>query len=292
MSLWCSPFTHSREYPVTKTAMDCIAFGVILYFMVGLAATVQNFFIFLAMLFVFSIYMNELLFIFATVAKTKSDVQVISACLLFFFMLFCGFIIDPDTIPNYYSWIYWWNPMAWAYRALIVNQYRSSEYTEEEGDSILTFAGFVDASGNPFGVEWVAYGFAYLLSSTVLCMALSALGLNYVRPSADTVSSNDVVDCSEPSDDGNSDAILSFRPVTLTFDYICYDVKASTSNDQLRLLHDVNGAFKSGRLCALMGSSGAGKTTLMVRGRRICFASPKYFVAFGISRCFFIDHRT
>jgi ABC-type multidrug transport system ATPase subunit len=44
---------------------------------------------------------------------------------------------------------------------------------------------------------------------------------------------------------------------------VCYDVKASTSNEDLRLLHNINGFFKAGRMCALMGESGAGKTTLM-----------------------------
>jgi ABC-type multidrug transport system ATPase subunit len=243
--------------------MDCMAFGTILYFMVGLTKTAENFFTFMAIIFFFSILMTEMLFIFATVSQTKSTVQVISACLVFFFILFCGFIIAPDVIPNYYSWIYWWNPMAWAYRALIVNEYRSDEYTTEEGDNILSFTGFVDQDGNPFGKEWVAYSFLYMIPHTLLCMVLSALGLIYVRPSGDSAASDEANGNSDSNSSGNAEVRISFKPVTLSFEDICYDVKASTSNEQLRLLHNANGAFKSGRMCALMGSSGAGKTTLM-----------------------------
>ena len=41
---------------------------------------------------------------------------------------------------------------------------------------------------------------------------------------------------------------------------------------QLRLLDRIDGAFKPGVLCALMGASGAGKTTLMVGRAQQCTA--------------------
>jgi ABC-type lipoprotein export system ATPase subunit len=242
--------------------MDCVAFGTILYFMVGLAPTVYNYFIFMATIFTFSVLMNEYLFVFATFSKTKSLVQVIAACLVFFFILFSGFIIAPDVIPDYYKWVYWYNPMSWAYRSLIVNEYRSSYYTDLEGDYILTFAGFTDAHGQPFGKEWVVYGFIYMVSHTVITLLLSAVTLANVRISGESGVSEDAADSNGIATE-SADVRISFKPVTVTFEDVSYDVKASTSNEQLRLLHNVDGAFKSGRMCALMGSSGAGKTTLM-----------------------------
>ena len=146
--------------------------------------------------------------------------------------------------------------MAWAYRALIVNQYRSSQYTAEEGDNVLTYTGFVLRNGEPFGREWVAYSFYYMIAHTVLCILLSGLGLYYVRFSGDSGKTDETAGNSDAAS-SNAEVRISFKPVTLTFEDICYDVKASTSNEQLRLLHNINGAFKSGRMCALMGSSGA-----------------------------------
>jgi ABC-type lipoprotein export system ATPase subunit len=243
--------------------MDCFAFGTILYFMVGLTLTVHNFFIFMAIIFIFNVTMNELLFVFSTLSKTKASVQVISACLVFFFILFSGFIIAPNVIPDYYSWIYWYNPMAWAYRSLLVNEYRSSEYTDEEGDYILSFVGFVDSQGKPFDKEWISYSFIYMISHIVICLLASAIGLINVRISGESGASEDGADNSEISTGETPEVTLTFKPVTVTFEDISYEVKASTSNEVLSLLKNVNGAFKSGRMCALMGSSGAGKTTLM-----------------------------
>ncbi|XP_043709771.1 pleiotropic drug resistance protein 1-like [Telopea speciosissima] len=64
--------------------------------------------------------------------------------------------------------------------------------------------------------------------------------------------------------------VLPFEPVSLTFEEIRYSVdipqemKAQgITEDRLELLKGVSGAFRPGVLTALMGVSGAGKTTLM-----------------------------
>ena len=41
---------------------------------------------------------------------------------------------------------------------------------------------------------------------------------------------------------------IPFKPVTLTFTDICYDVTASTGKDKLRLLNNANGVFEAGRM--------------------------------------------
>ncbi|KAK7351408.1 hypothetical protein VNO77_10843 [Canavalia gladiata] len=64
--------------------------------------------------------------------------------------------------------------------------------------------------------------------------------------------------------------VLPFTPLSITFDEIRYavDMPQEMKNqglveDRLELLKGVNGAFRPGVLTALMGVSGAGKTTLM-----------------------------
>nr|CAB3449304.1 unnamed protein product [Digitaria exilis] len=64
---------------------------------------------------------------------------------------------------------------------------------------------------------------------------------------------------------------LPFTPLSITFDNIKYSVdmpqemkdQGITTEDRLLLLKGVSGAFRPGVLTALMGVSGAGKTTLM-----------------------------
>ncbi|KAM1175707.1 hypothetical protein ACFX19_028669 [Malus domestica] len=64
--------------------------------------------------------------------------------------------------------------------------------------------------------------------------------------------------------------VLKFQPLSLAFDHVNYyvDMPAEMKSqgieeDRLQLLRDVSGAFRPGVLTALVGVSGAGKTTLM-----------------------------
>ncbi|XP_058112108.1 pleiotropic drug resistance protein TUR2-like [Magnolia sinica] len=64
--------------------------------------------------------------------------------------------------------------------------------------------------------------------------------------------------------------VLPFAPLSITFDNVRYSVDMPQEmkaqcfpKDKLELLKGVNGAFRPGVLTALMGVSGAGKTTLM-----------------------------
>ncbi|KAK6156302.1 hypothetical protein DH2020_010550 [Rehmannia glutinosa] len=64
--------------------------------------------------------------------------------------------------------------------------------------------------------------------------------------------------------------VLPFTPLSLAFDHVNYYVdmpaemkKTGIDETRLQLLRDVSGAFRPGVLTALVGVSGAGKTTLM-----------------------------
>jgi ABC-type glutathione transport system ATPase component len=56
---------------------------------------------------------------------------------------------------------------------------------------------------------------------------------------------------------------LPFEAITLAFKDLSYFVPNPTGTGEIQLLKDVMGAFRPGILTALMGESGAGKTTLM-----------------------------
>lgn len=75
----------------------------------------------------------------------------------------------------------------------------------------------------------------------------------------------------------SSSSALPFEPLRLTFKNVSYSIAVPKSKGapdyriakkgphagNLQLLHDITGSFRPGVLTALMGASGAGKTTLM-----------------------------
>lgn len=96
---------------------------------------------------------------------------------------------------------------------------------------------------------WIGYTFAFLIPYTFLFGAFTWLSLKYVRieperQHAKKVTIGKVTESHEFS--------IPFTPVDLSFDNLVYEVDASTSKEKLRLLNEVSGVFKAGRMCALM----------------------------------------
>lgn len=161
------------------------------------------------------------------------------------------------------------------YRGLIVNEFYSGRW--ENVDQVLSNAGFVGYNGEPYGQEWIGFAFAYLLPYWLLCAALTAVGLTFCRNTGGSQSS--AIDATADADVTKSEKAIQipFKPVTLSFRDVCYDVTASTSSEKLRLLNNVSGIFRPGRLCALMGSrcvmNAQQRGALIVPGRLNHFVS-------------------
>ncbi|KAF7820256.1 pleiotropic drug resistance protein 2-like [Senna tora] len=86
-----------------------------------------------------------------------------------------------------------------------------------------------------------------------------------IHTGSDMVASN-----TQESSTAKRGMVLPFRPLSLAFDHVNYyiDMPSEIKNQgieesRLQLLRDVSGAFRPGVLTALVGVSGAGKTTLM-----------------------------
>jgi len=263
---------------IPQATCDCLIFGTLIYWLVGLAPTASAYFIFIAVILVFTLTMSQMFGILAAFARSKAAVQAVSAFMLLLIVLFCGFLVAPNVIPGYYQFLYWWNPLSWSYRALLVNEFTSSKYNNPSGviygntelttgQVILGSKGFVLRGTKIYGREWIAYSFAYLITFIIICVAVTGLIMAYWRVDVDAIkrgTPNLTIEKEQDVPDDESDDVKDlFVPVDLTFENICYEVKSSQGNHKLKLLEDVNGMFLSGRMCAIIGSSGAGKTTLM-----------------------------
>lgn len=139
--------------------------------------------------------------------------------------------------------------MAWCLQGLASNEFTSGKYTSGED--------FLEIRGFQTGSQWIAYAFAYMIPYTLVSTAFLGIALkrNTIEPEQFDVKDKKKISIGTAAamEESASEFNLPFTPVDLTFDKLVYEVKASTSGDTLRLLNEVSGIFKAGRMCALMG---------------------------------------
>ncbi|OQR85438.1 ATP-binding Cassette (ABC) Superfamily [Achlya hypogyna] len=203
--------------------------------------------------------------------------------------------MSAGDMPSWLVWIHWLDPLAWSIRSLAVNQYSAARFQvcEYKGINYCELNGdtFGNAQLKQYGVktgkEWIWYGVIYLLFCYVLYMVLSYLALEYIEydPAEHTILVDDNVECLNEEDNKTyheapitpSQAVVDVTstrasvPVTLAFVDLWYSVPNPTKGEpDLKLLKGINGYALPGTITALMGSSGAGKTTLMdvIAGRK------------------------
>jgi ABC-type multidrug transport system ATPase subunit len=301
-SAW--PFAFGRTLSqIPQVLCDTVTFATILYYMIGLAdrASVANFSLFLGILLCFALLMNAQMNLFASLVD-KSKFQVYAAVTLLLMMLFGGFIIPPNVIPIYYVWLYWCNPFTWAYRALIINEFRSDRW--EDPDQMLRNYGFSSphaaASGAAaaFGPEWIGYGVMYMTVYILFCIVGSALALTYIRHDRDASATDpaEKLDRLPPTlrTDGSSacsseDSLdMPFTPVTLSFKNLSYVVASSTSTatkEPLKLLQNVNGILRPGRMCALMVRRTISSICMLSLALALSFSLSHPSIRLGFERC-------
>ena len=240
---------------IPQMLLDVLLFGSFVYWMVGFVATAKGFLLYLALFFSFNFTMGQMFGLLTTISPSKSMIQAGGSFILFLNVLFCGYIVSPTAIPDYYVWIYWMIPLSWVYRALLLNEFASDDpiYADGVGEEILTTYGFL-YKGEPFTSDWIAYCFAYLFSFLVVCMGASAVCLHVLRLESKRTKTqcNPETEYDNARDKGlTSLCDATFVPVNLSFNNLSYVVKQSTGSEKLKLLNNVCGIFSAGRMCAL-----------------------------------------
>ncbi|TMW67512.1 hypothetical protein Poli38472_011132 [Pythium oligandrum] len=294
---------------IPLAVLETIVFGTILYWMCGLESKFVTFLLFEVLLFLTNLTFAACFFFLSALAPDMHIAKPISMVSVMFFVLLAGFVLTPGQIPDYFIWLYWINPIAWCLRALAINQYRRPEfdvcvyngidYCKEYGMEMGKYT--LNLFEVKYETEWLGWGFVFLVATYVLFMTLSWVVLEYKRYESpehvaldheEDDSNFDIVSKSSasgseyglvetPRGDSNGEIVVEvnnatrerlFTPVTLAFKDLWYSVPdpKNPKGAPLDLLKGISGFAAPGTITALMGSSGAGKTTLMdvIAGRK------------------------
>ncbi|KAJ4809489.1 ABC transporter G family member 36 [Rhynchospora pubera] len=201
----------------------------------------------------------------AGIGRDLTTAMTYGACSIIFFVVLGGFIISRKDIKNWWIWGYWISPLAYAQNAISVNEFLGHQWTkivsgttEPLGHLMLEYRGiFVNSN-------WFWIGFGALIGHTILFNFLYTLTLTYLNAygkGQPTISEEALRDKhTYLTGEGSS---LPPTDIKYSVDMPQKMKAQGETADRLVLLKGLSGSFRPGVLTALMGVTGAGKTTLM-----------------------------
>ncbi|KAE8963497.1 ABC transporter G family member 40 [Phytophthora fragariae] len=271
--------------------LESVIFGTIVYWMCGLVSSFWSFFVFLVVLCLTNLALAAFFYFLASASPNLNVASPISSVAVVYVCIFAGYTITKDQIPDYLIWLYWLNPIAWGIRALAVNQYTDSRFDTcvYEGVDYCTKYGMTMGEYSlstyevPSAKFWVWFGMVFMAASYVFFMFMSCVALEFHRFESPE---NVVLDIDSASKTSDSYALTqtprstpkqsqvevsidharekNVAPVTVAFKDLWYTVPdPANPKNTIDLLKGISGYALPGTITALMGSSGAGKTTLM-----------------------------
>ncbi|XP_021296957.1 ABC transporter G family member 39-like isoform X2 [Herrania umbratica] len=275
---------------------------ILTYYTIGFAPAPSRFFRqFLAFFGIHQMALSLFRFI-AAVGRTEVLASALGTFTLLIIFVLGGFIVSKKDIEPWMIWGYYLSPMMYGQNAIVMNEFLDKRWNAQNNDTRINAAtvGQVLLKTRGFFTEdyWFWICVVALLGFSIIFNILFIGALIYLNPLGDSkavVVDKDETKKNEESFSGqhteegaaisarNSSnvsivvdratrkgMVLPFQPLSLAFNHINYYVDMPSGmksqgviEDRLQLLRDVSGAFREGILTALVGVTGAGKTTLM-----------------------------
>jgi len=265
------------------TFAETLLFATLVYWLTDFASNAGRFVIFIITILAVNMAMSVFFRSLAYLADREEEAEAMSGPSVSVFMLFGGFLIARPKIPDWFIWLYWLSPFSWAGRGCTINEFHDARYdeiNEDEGKRIG--AVYLDVWGMYDNSHYVWLGIVFQIVFFVTFAFISAMVLKYRRSELSRGTKRESEDDEEaaklalsPSSASSHRAsvdlkqandvasALPFEPVTLAFKDLSFIVGEIGTENEKCLLRNINGFALPGTLTALMGASGAGKTTLM-----------------------------
>jgi len=287
---------------IPVSLLESAIWVVLTYYTIGFAPAASRFFRqFLAYFSIHQMSLS-LFRVIAAVGRAQVVAVSLGLFILLMTFVLGGFIVAKNDIRPFMIWGYYISPMMYGQNAIVMNEFLDKRWSTNNTDPrinaptvgkvLLMLRGFFTDDY----MFWVSIG--ALVAFSLIFNVLFIAALTYLNPLGDlraVVLDEDDEKNKKSSPYGqmaseatnalrlNTDSIvdvtnraprrgmvLPFQPLSLAFNHINYFVdmpaemkKQGIEEDRLQLLRDISGAFRPGILTALVGISGAGKTTLM-----------------------------
>ncbi|KAM7495762.1 hypothetical protein LguiA_020176 [Lonicera macranthoides] len=282
--------------------LDAFLWTALTYYVIGYSPEPARFVQQILLLFVLHQVSISLMRLIASVFRHPSVAASCSLFSLLVMSLFGGFIIPQPSLPALLKWGFWVSPLTYAEIGASVNEFLAPRWQKALPSNLTIGHQVLTKRGLNFAAfyYWVSIGslvgfwILFNVGFTLALSFLAPLGRSFVVISHERLSGlNGKSNLSNISQENKSPhvaaaskapaeakqignlidsigMILPFEPMAITFENVQYFVdtpkkirEQGFEQKRLQLLKDITGAFRPGVLTALMGVSGAGKTTLM-----------------------------
>ncbi|GLT42699.1 hypothetical protein SLA2020_166850 [Shorea laevis] len=273
--------------------IDAFLWTVLTYYGIGYSPEPQRLFKQILVLFLLHQVAISLFRLLASIARNPAVAATFGLFSLLVILLFSGFAIPLESLPTWIKWGFWISPMAYAEIGISLNEFLSPRWQKVSSNETLGHL-VLRKRGLNFNQNYYWISVAALIGFWIIFNIAFTFALSYLKPpgrSRATISHDrfSYLKAIEVSTNANQEKeaqsihplkavtdtkttgmVLPFEPKTLTFENVQYFVDTPKKlreqgfpEKRLQLLQDITGTFRPGILTALMGVSGAGKTTLM-----------------------------
>ncbi|KAL6334310.1 hypothetical protein AAG906_014711 [Vitis piasezkii] len=258
---------------VLKIPITFVEVGVwvfITYYVIGFDPNVERYFRQYLLLLLVNQMASGLFRLIASAGRNMIVANTFGAFALLMFLALGGFILNGGFGVTGL-------PLMYAQNAIVVNEFLGKSWSKVKCYRFNRILGVTVLKSRGFSTDahWYWIGAGALLGFIFVFNFFYTLCLNYLNPfekhqaviteesdnakTATTEGEEMVEAIAEAKHNKKKGMVLPFQPHSITFD----DIRYSVDMPETGAAEGVSGAFRPGVLTALMGVSGAGKTTLM-----------------------------
>ncbi|CZT44690.1 probable ABC transporter [Rhynchosporium secalis] len=282
---------------------NSISFNLVLYFMANLRREPSAFFTFLLFSFSITVSLSMVFRSIGASSRSLVQSLFPSSILILALMSYTGFVVPIRNMHPWFRWINYIDPISYAFESLMINEFSGRDFecgayvpaglqyaNLGSTNHVCAVVGAVPGSNLVSGTEYIRLTFSYVPShlwrnfGIIIALTIFFTATYMVASEVVTAkkSTGEILlfqrghqyqrdlrsDIEKPAQKAVSESAPS-RPVsglqkqTSTFQWrdVCFDIKIK--KEDRRILNHVDGWVKPGTLTALMGPSGAGKTSLL-----------------------------